>query len=54
MTDAELFFSAVAETLGMKETAEQPLDESLKDYLKREAYAPVLDNFEQVLGQHLP
>jgi predicted ATPase/class 3 adenylate cyclase/Tfp pilus assembly protein PilF len=48
--DPELFFSAVAETLGVKETAEQPLDESLKDYLGQRRLLLVLDNFEQVLG----
>ena len=30
LTEAELFFSAVAETLGVKETGEQPLDETLR------------------------
>jgi predicted ATPase/class 3 adenylate cyclase/Tfp pilus assembly protein PilF len=50
LTEAELFFSAVAETLGVKETAEQPLEESLKDYLGQRRLLLVLDNFEQVLG----
>jgi predicted ATPase/class 3 adenylate cyclase len=49
LTEAELFFSAVAETLGVKETAEQTLDESLKDYLGERRMLLVLDNFEQVL-----
>src|SRR5215218_5228997 len=49
LTEAELFLPAVAETLGVKETAEQPLDESLKDYLHERRMLLVLDNFEQVL-----
>src|SRR5688500_11835610 len=50
LTEAELFFSAVAETLGVRETAEQPLDETLKEYLSERRLLLVLDNFEQVLG----
>ena len=50
LTEAELFLSAVAETLGVRETGEQPLDESLKDYLRERRLLLVLDNFEQVLG----
>src|SRR5688500_3797769 len=49
LTEAELLLPAVAETLGVKETAEQPLDESLKDYLSERRMLLVLDNFEQVL-----
>jgi predicted ATPase/class 3 adenylate cyclase len=50
LTEAELFSSAVAETLGVMETGEQPLVESLKDYLSERRMFLVLDNFEQVLG----
>jgi predicted ATPase len=50
LTEPELFFSAVAETLGVRETAEQTLGESLKDYLSERRMLLVLDNFEQVLG----
>jgi predicted ATPase/class 3 adenylate cyclase len=50
LSEAELFLSTVAETLGVRETGEQPLDESLKDYLKERRLLLVLDNFEQVLG----
>ena len=50
LTEAELFLPAVAETLGVRETGEQPLFESLKDYLKERRLLLVLDNFEQVLG----
>jgi hypothetical protein len=50
LTEPELFLSAVAETLGVRETGEQPLDESLKDYLVERRMFVVLDNFEQILG----
>jgi hypothetical protein len=50
LTEAERLIPAVAETLGLKETAEQPLDETLKDYLSERRLLLVLDNFEQVLG----
>jgi predicted ATPase/class 3 adenylate cyclase len=50
LTEAELFISAVAETLGVREIGEQPLDESLKDYLHERRLLLLLDNFEQVLG----
>jgi hypothetical protein len=49
LSEAELLIPAVAETLGVRETAEQPLDESLKDYLHERRLLLVLDNFEQVL-----
>jgi class 3 adenylate cyclase len=50
LTEADLFRSAVAETLGVRETGEQPLFESLKDFLRERRLLLVLDNFEQVLG----
>jgi predicted ATPase/class 3 adenylate cyclase/Tfp pilus assembly protein PilF len=50
LSESELFFSALAETLGVKETGEQSLDESLKDYLSERRLLLLLDNFEQVLG----
>jgi predicted ATPase len=50
LTEAELFLSAVAETLGVRETGEQALFESLEDYLSERRLLLVLDNFEQVLG----
>jgi predicted ATPase/Tfp pilus assembly protein PilF len=49
LTEAQLLLPAVAETLGVKETVEQPLGESLKDYLSERRLLFVLDNFEQVL-----
>jgi predicted ATPase/class 3 adenylate cyclase len=50
LTDSELLLPAVAEALGVRETAEQPLGENLKDYLSERRLLLVLDNFEQVLG----
>jgi predicted ATPase len=50
LTEAERFFSAVAVTLGVKETGERPLVETLKDYLGERHLLLLLDNFEQVLG----
>src|ERR671910_718959 len=50
LTDSELLLPAVAEALGVMETAEQPLGENLKDYLSERRLLLVLDNFEQVLG----
>jgi predicted ATPase len=50
LTEAQLFLAAVAETLGVREIGEQPLDESLKDYLGERRLLLLLDNFEQVLG----
>jgi predicted ATPase len=50
LTDSELLLPAVAEALGVMETAEQPLSENLKDYLSERRLLLVLDNFEQVLG----
>ncbi len=50
LTEAELFISAVAETLGVRETGEQALDETLKDYLHERRMLLLVDNFEQVLG----
>jgi predicted ATPase/class 3 adenylate cyclase len=50
LSEVELLLPAVAETLGVRETAEQPLEESLKDYLSERRLLLLLDNFEQVLG----
>jgi predicted ATPase/class 3 adenylate cyclase/Tfp pilus assembly protein PilF len=50
LTEAELFLLALAETLEVREIGEQPLDESLKDYLSERQLLLLLDNFEQVLG----
>jgi predicted ATPase/class 3 adenylate cyclase len=50
VTETELLLPAVAEALGVRETGEQLLHESLKDYLSERRLLLVLDNFEQVLG----
>jgi predicted ATPase/class 3 adenylate cyclase len=50
VTEAELFLSAIAEALGVREIGEQPLGETLKDYLREKRLLLVPDNFEQVLG----
>ena len=49
LTEADLLLPAVAETLGVMETGEQSLDESLKEYLNERRLLLLLDNFEQVL-----
>jgi predicted ATPase/class 3 adenylate cyclase len=49
LTEVELFLSAIAEALGVRETGEQPLGETLKDYLSEKRLLLVPDNFEQVL-----
>jgi predicted ATPase/class 3 adenylate cyclase/Tfp pilus assembly protein PilF len=50
LTDAELLLPAVAETLGVRETGDQPLGETLKDYLRERHLLLLRDNCEQVLG----
>src|SRR5215203_391394 len=50
LTEAELLLPALAETLGVRESGEQLLDESLKDYLGRRELLLVLDNVEQILS----
>jgi len=49
ITEPELVASTIAQALGVKESAEQPLMESLKSYLHYKHLLLVLDNFEQVL-----
>ncbi len=49
LTDPELVPSTIAGPLGVKESAEQPLTEGLKGYLREKELLLVLDNFEQVL-----
>jgi predicted ATPase/class 3 adenylate cyclase len=50
ITDPALVASAIAEVLGVVEAGDQPLEESLKDYLSSKELLLVSDNFEQVLG----
>src|SRR5215207_7851027 len=49
ITDPELVPSAIAEPLGVRESAEQTLQESLKSYIRDKRLLLILDNFEQVL-----
>jgi predicted ATPase/class 3 adenylate cyclase len=49
ITDPQLLPSTIAAPLGVKESPEQPLIESLKGYLRQKVLLLVLDNFEQVL-----
>jgi predicted ATPase/DNA-binding SARP family transcriptional activator len=47
--DPELVPSAIAGSLGVKESAEQPLIDTLEGHLHRKRLLLILDNFEQVL-----
>jgi predicted ATPase/class 3 adenylate cyclase len=49
ITDPELVPSAIAGSLGLKESAEEPLMETLESYLQHKRLLLILDNFEQVL-----
>jgi predicted ATPase/class 3 adenylate cyclase len=49
ITDPTLVASAISQPLGVKESAEQPLEESLKVYLREKNLLLLLDNFEQIL-----
>src|SRR5829696_6143384 len=49
ITDPELVPSTIAGSLGLKESAEQLLEESLEAYLRQKRLLLILDNFEQVL-----
>src|ERR671917_1178288 len=49
ITDPALVSSTIAGPLGVEESAEQPLMETLRSYLKEKHLLLVLDNFEQVL-----
>src|SRR5215213_5235077 len=49
ITELELVASTIGLALGVKESAEQSLMESLKNYLRDKRLLLVLDNFEQVL-----
>ncbi|CAN5586330.1 hypothetical protein BH10CHL1_BH10CHL1_14920 [soil metagenome] len=48
--DPALVSMALAQTLQVRETAGQPLQESLQDYLRDKQLLLVLDNFEQVVA----
>jgi predicted ATPase len=49
ITDPELVPSTIAGALGVMESAEQPLLETLKSFLQQKHLLLLLDNFEQVL-----
>ncbi|HEU4875589.1 MAG TPA: tetratricopeptide repeat protein [Pyrinomonadaceae bacterium] len=49
ITDADLVASAIAKTLNVKESAERPLIDSLKEGLREKCMLLLLDNFEQTL-----
>jgi predicted ATPase/class 3 adenylate cyclase len=49
ISDQRLVASAIAEPLGVRESADRTLTEALKDYLRDKEILLVLDNFEQVL-----
>ncbi len=50
ISDPSLVASAIAQTLGVKEEADQPLRDALKAYLRDRQTLLVLDNFEQVVA----
>lgn len=50
ITNPDLVAGAIAQTLGVREAAGQPLAERLKDYLRQKQVLLLLDNFEQVLS----
>ena len=49
ITDPTLVASTIAEKLGVQETTNRPVLESLNDFLKAKRAILVLDNFEQIL-----
>jgi predicted ATPase/class 3 adenylate cyclase len=50
LSDPALVMPTLAQTLDLKETAEQPLLDRLKDYLRDKQLLLLLDNFEQVVS----
>ncbi len=50
ISDAALVSAAVAQTLGVRESGERPIQESLHAYLRDRQLLLVLDNFEQILA----
>lgn len=49
LSDAELVMPAIAKALGVKESAGQPLLQSLREFLRQRRLVLLLDNFEHVL-----
>lgn len=50
LTDPSLIVPAIAQTLGMRETADRPLRDNLIDYLHDKRILLLLDNFEHVVA----
>jgi predicted ATPase/class 3 adenylate cyclase/Arc/MetJ-type ribon-helix-helix transcriptional regulator len=50
ITDSGLVASAIAQSLGIPETAGRSIVDSLKDYLQSKSLLLLLDNFEQVIS----
>ena len=50
LADPGLVGSAIAQALGVRESGERPLLDSLKDYLREKRLLLVLDNFEHLLA----
>ena len=50
ISDPALASAAIAQTLGVRQAAGQPLQERLQDYLRDKQLLLVLDNFEQILA----
>src|SRR5215217_7329444 len=50
ISDPKLVASAIAEPLGVRESAERTLTEALKEHLRDKEFLLLLDNFEQVVG----
>ncbi len=50
LTDPELVAYAIAQTLGVPQRTNQPILNSLKEYLQPKSMLIVLDNFEQVIS----
>jgi predicted ATPase len=47
--DPGLVASTISQTLGVRETEDRPLQESLQDYLRQKQFLLLLDNFEHVM-----
>ena len=50
ISDQALVVPTIAQTLGIREQGGEPLQETLKEYLRDKQLLLVLDNFEQIIG----
>jgi predicted ATPase/Tfp pilus assembly protein PilF len=50
LADPALVLPTIAQTLGLRETGSQPMEEVLREYVRTRQLLLVLDNFEQVVG----